>query len=75
MLAIIPGGARALICRPTHERHRVRAWTPTQDDLVRARAGDQDDSTTVLDRPAVMQRIVEELVAIGDLCPNAHEQA
>lgn len=36
MIAVIPRMACALICRPTHERHRVRPWTTMQYDLVRA---------------------------------------
>jgi hypothetical protein len=63
------------IRRPPHERHRVRPRATTQHNLARANAGDQDDPTIVLDRPAVVLRVVQELLAIGDLCPDAHEQA
>src|SRR5262249_44282959 len=67
--------SRPFVRGPSHEGHRVRAWPTLQHLLTRASPRDQNDSAFVLDRPAVVLRIIEELLGIRDICPDTDEQA
>ena len=72
--AVVPGMAGLLI-GPRHQGHRV--WTRATAQYLLERLGprDQDQAPGVLHRPTVVRGVVEELLWIGDFCPNIDEQA
>ena len=64
-----------LLVGPRHQRHRVRGRATAQDLLERLGPWDQHQAPGVLNRPALVHRVVEELLWIGDFCPDIDEQA
>ena len=64
-----------LLVGPRHQRHGVRGRATAQYLLERLGPRDQYQAPGVLNRPAVVHGLVEELLWIGDFCPNIDEQA
>ena len=71
---VVPGLA-GLFVGPRHQGHRVGSRATAQYLLGRLGPGDQYQAPGVLNRPAVVHGVVEELLWVGDFRPNIDEQA